>query len=65
MIRSIDALLATLVAKRVEWQSASKNSDTRMLKLERYTRLIIVPFVTDDLQESDTDHRGNQQPSRS
>ncbi|KAF8918668.1 hypothetical protein CPB85DRAFT_1430365 [Mucidula mucida] len=41
VIRSIDALLATLVAKRVEWQSASKNSDTRMLKLERNLTQII------------------------
>ncbi|KAF8996388.1 WD40 repeat-like protein [Hymenopellis radicata] len=34
VITSIDGLLATLVAKRLEWRSASKNSDARMVKLE-------------------------------
>ncbi|KAF9025025.1 WD40 repeat-like protein [Hymenopellis radicata] len=34
VIGSIDGLLATLVAKGVEWRSASKDSDTRMVKLE-------------------------------
>ncbi|KAF9024981.1 WD40 repeat-like protein [Hymenopellis radicata] len=34
VIRNINGLLATLVAKRLEWRSASKNSDARMVKLE-------------------------------
>ncbi|KAF9024996.1 WD40 repeat-like protein [Hymenopellis radicata] len=40
-IRSIDGLLATLVAKRVEWQSASKNSHARIVKLEEDLNQII------------------------